>query len=63
MGVQFTLLSACSTFPVIVTGVGVDFLGVNPMLVILGIPLLILGGRGLYDRIRNGQNGDDASTW
>jgi MFS family permease len=62
MGVQFTLLSACSTFPVVLAGVGVDIFGVAPMLVILGIPLLILGGRGLYDRIKHG-NGDYASTW
>jgi MFS family permease len=62
MGVQFTLLSACSTFPVLLTGLGVDFIGVAPMLVILGIPLLILGVRGLYYRIKNG-NTDHASTW
>ncbi len=62
MGVEFTLLSACSTFPVVLTGVGVDLIGVAPMLVILGIPLLILGGKGLYDRYKSG-NGDYASTW
>jgi MFS family permease len=62
MGVQFTLLSTCSTLPVVLTGVGVDVLGVAPMLVILGIPLLILGVKGLYDRVKNG-NGAHASTW
>lgn len=62
MGVQFTLLSACSTFPVLLAGVGADLLGVIPMLIILGLPLLILGGKGLYDRIKHGKSGY-ASTW
>ncbi len=62
MGVQFTLLSACSTFPVLIAGVGADLIGVMPMLIILGIPLLILGARGLYYRNKCG-NVDYASTW
>ncbi len=68
MGAQFTLLSACSTFPAVIAGVGSDFLGVGAMLAILGIPLLILGAKGLYDRIYKYNSaltgiGDDASTW
>ncbi len=62
MGVQFTLLSALSNIPVLLAGVGVDLLGVAPMLAVLGIPLLILGGKGLYHRIKMG-NGDYAPTW
>lgn len=62
MGVQFTLLSTCSTFPVVLAGVGADFLGVAPMLAILGIPLLLFGAKGLYDRRKYGTQGH-ASTW
>lgn len=62
MGVQFTLISACSTFPVLIAGVGADLIGVAPMLAILGIPLLLFGGRGLYDRIGNG-NDRHAPSW
>ncbi len=62
MGAQFTLLSACSTLPVLLAGLGSDWLGVAPMLAILGIPLLILGVKGLYDRLKNG-NGGHAPTW
>jgi len=62
MGVQFTLLSACSTFPVILAGVGVDTIGVSAMLIIMGIPLLLFGGKGLYHRLQ-GRPIDDAATW
>lgn len=62
MGVQFTLLSTCSTLPALIVGFGADLLGVTPMLAILGLPLLILGGKGLYDR-RHFGNGFSATTW
>lgn len=62
MGVQFTLLSFCSTFPVIIAGVGVDFLGITPMLIILGIPILIFGTKGFITRIKQG-NDTHVATW
>jgi len=64
MGVQFTLISAASTLPAVFAGFGADWLGVVPMLIIMGLPLLLLGGKGLYDRINGSEGlGIDDSTW
>lgn len=43
MGIQFTLLSTSSTFPVIITGLGTQFLGTGWMLVLLSVPLFLAG--------------------
>ncbi|MCA9789874.1 MAG: MFS transporter, partial [Cyanobacteria bacterium HKST-UBA05] len=49
LGIQFTLLSACSTFPVLLAGLGAEWLGAGSMLLLGGAPLLMLGLWGLYD--------------
>lgn len=48
-GLQFTLLSTASTFPVIIAAFGADYLGVLTMLIIIGLPILIFG---LYNLLR-----------
>lgn len=66
MGVQFTLLSTCSTLPAIIVGYGADWFGVLPLFALIGFPLLIFGLKGLYDQKNNRQydrEGNDASTW
>jgi MFS family permease len=50
LGVQFTILSTCSTLPALIAGVGADAFGVKPMLLLIGLPILLLGLRGLYHR-------------
>lgn len=47
MGIQFTLLSTSSTFPVIVTGLGAQWLGTSWMIALLSCPLLLAGVYGL----------------
>ena len=47
LGVQFTLLSTASTFPVLLAGVGVGALGVPGFLQALALPLALVGGVGL----------------
>lgn len=47
LGVQFTLLSTASTFPVLLAGVGVGALGVPGFLQALALPLSLVGGVGL----------------
>ncbi len=50
MGVQFTILSTCSTAPVLAAGLGVEYIGTRTMLLLIGGPLLLLGLAGLYKR-------------
>lgn len=47
-GVQFTLLSTASTLPVIIAALGADFIGVNNMMFIIGIPLVVFASYNLY---------------
>lgn len=54
LGVQFTVLSTCSTVPVLVAGLAVEWLGVEAMFLMIGVPLLLLGLVGLYHRMRMG---------
>lgn len=51
LGVQFTILSTCSTLPALIAGVGAEALGVKTMFVLIGVPLLLVGLRGLYHRV------------
>lgn len=50
LGILFTLLSTCSTLPAVIAGVGTDWLGVIPMLFMMGLPILLLGVFGLLRR-------------
>ncbi|MDX2084027.1 MAG: MFS transporter [Candidatus Melainabacteria bacterium] len=59
LGVQFTMLSTCSTLPVLVAGLGAEFLGVKLMLLAMAMPFLLLGSVGLYQRWRQAS---DAKT-
>ncbi|MEB3286772.1 MAG: MFS transporter [Vampirovibrionales bacterium] len=52
LGVQFTLLSTCSTVPVLLAGIAVEQVGVRDVLLCIGIPLTLLGLIGLVFRIR-----------
>jgi MFS family permease len=42
-GVQFTVLSTSSTLPVLLAGVGVEWLGVFPIMFWMAVPLLAFG--------------------
>jgi MFS family permease len=55
-GIQFTILSTASTLPAMFAGFGVDWLGVNPMLFLLGFPLFLLGLVGLYRHSQSGSH-------
>lgn len=48
LGVQFTILSTSSTLPVLIAGLAVEWLGVQWMFWLIGLPLLTLGIIGLY---------------
>ncbi len=52
MGVQFTILSTSSTLPVLAAGLGVEYIGVQWMLYLIGGPLLALGLWGLNHYLR-----------
>lgn len=52
MGVQFTILSTSSTLPVLAAGLGVEFIGVQWMLYLIGLPMLALGLWGLNRYLR-----------
>lgn len=49
-GVQFTLLSASSTMPAIVAGLGADAVGVSAILLLIGLPLILFG---LYNLVKS----------
>jgi MFS family permease len=51
LGVQFTILSTSSTLPALIAGVGAEQVGTKAMLLLLGVPMLIVGLRGLYHRV------------
>jgi MFS family permease len=51
LGVQFTLLSTASTLPVLLVGLMVEHFGSQPLFLMFGIFLLVLGVRGLYQRL------------
>jgi MFS family permease len=52
LGVQFTILSTCSTLPVLVAGLAVEELGVRFMFLLIGVPLFIFGLTGLIQRLK-----------
>ncbi|MEB3244582.1 MAG: MFS transporter [Vampirovibrionales bacterium] len=47
MGVQFTVLSTCSTLPVLLAGVGVEWIGIVWMLILMGLPLFSIAAYNL----------------
>ena len=51
MGVQFTMLSTCSTLPVLAAGLAVEFVGVQTMFMLIGVPLLVFGMLGMCNRL------------
>jgi predicted MFS family arabinose efflux permease len=52
LGVQFTILSTCSTLPVLIAGLGTEQVGVKPMMLMIAIPIFVIGLRGLYLRLK-----------
>ncbi len=51
MGVQFTLLSTSSTIPALIAGLAVEYIGVQWMFALFGLPLLLFGLFGLRQRM------------
>jgi MFS family permease len=62
-GVQFTILSTSSTLPVLIAGLAVEQVGVEPMFLLIGGPLLLFGAVGLYRRLKAGQSDVTAANW
>jgi MFS family permease len=52
LGVQFTILSTCSTVPVLIAGLGAESVGVTWMFALIGLPMLLLGIYGLINRLK-----------
>jgi MFS family permease len=62
-GVQFTILSTSSTLPVLIAGLAVEQIGVSAMFLLIGIPLLLFGLIGLYNRLRAEKDHVFAAHW
>ena len=62
MGVQFTILSTCSTLPVLLAGLGADYFGPIPILVTLALPFVVLGLWGLSHQWKRRELGH-TSDW
>lgn len=62
-GVQFTILSTSSTLPVLIAGLAVEQVGVSAMFLLIGIPLLVLGLLGLYQRLKVDKTHVFAANW
>lgn len=62
-GVQFTILSTSSTLPVLIAGLAVEQVGVSAMFLLIGLPMLVLGLLGLYNRLRADKNHVFAANW
>lgn len=62
-GVQFTILSTSSTLPVLIAGLAVEQLGVSALFLLIGIPMLLLGVWGLYNRLKAEKNHVFAANW
>lgn len=62
-GVQFTILSTSSTLPVLIAGLAVEQIGVSAMFLLIGIPLLLFGLIGLYNRLRAEKDHVFAANW
>jgi MFS family permease len=62
-GVQFTILSTSSTLPVLIAGLAVEQVGVSAMFLLIGVPMLLLGLLGLYNRLRADKNHVFAANW
>lgn len=43
MGIQFTLLSTCSTLPILLAGLGVQFVGINGMFTVIALAVGVTG--------------------
>lgn len=56
-GVQFTFLSTSSTLPVLLAALAADWLGLNTILAILGIPVIFLGVYGYIKTVRSIKKG------
>lgn len=48
LGVQFTILSTSSTAPALIAGLGTELIGVQLMMLLLGLPFALWGAYGLY---------------
>lgn len=62
-GVQFTILSTSSTLPVLIAGLAVEQMGVSALFLLIGIPMLLLGVWGLYNRLKAEKNHVFAANW
>ncbi len=62
-GVQFTILSTSSTLPVLVAGLAVEQVGVGAMFLLIGVPMLLLGVLGLYNRLKAEKSHVFAANW
>lgn len=62
-GVQFTILSTSSTLPVLIAGLAVEQIGVSAMFLLIGIPLLLFGLIGLYNRLRAEKDHVFVANW
>lgn len=63
LGVQFTMLSTCSTLPVLVAGLAVEAWGVSTLFLCIGLPLLLFGVVGYYKRWKAGNDHVPAANW
>jgi hypothetical protein len=54
-GVQFNLLSAASTVPVVIVAFGADWFGVSTIIMIIGLPVMMFGIYGLLKLKKEGQ--------
>ncbi len=62
-GVQFTILSTSSTLPVLIAGLAVEQVGVGAMFLLIGLPMLIFGVVGLYNRLKAEKEHVFAANW
>jgi MFS family permease len=62
-GVQFTILSTASTLPALIAGYAVEQIGVAPVFLLIGVPLLLFGLIGLYGRLKAGKSHAFAAHW
>jgi MFS family permease len=60
LGVQFTVLSTSSTLPVLIAGLGAEWIGVKPLFLAMGLLLLLVGAVGLFQRLLKGSHPVDA---
>lgn len=61
LGVQFTILSTCSTLPVVITAFITEMFKLQPIMAVMGGSFVLVGLIGLIRRLRSPY--DDSSTW